>query len=348
MSRMLIAVAATVAVAVFHGHAQDRRQEWPVYGGDAGATRYSPLTDIHRGNVASLQVAWTWKPAERALPEFGTQPGTFQNTPLMIDDVLYVSTPYNRVVALEARTGRELWRYDPEPFKDGQPPNGTGFVHRGVAAWRDESGQLRIFLNSRYRLICLDARTGAVVPAFGVNGIVDLHRRSVVEGQSAALHEHVAADRFPQPRHPRQRRRRSPDLSQRSTGGCPRVRRAHREAGLGVSSHPSCRRVRQRDMGRRVVAIRRPHQRVGADVTRRVARAPLSPGQHAEQRLLRRAASGRESLRRVARVSGRRDGAAEVALPDRASRPVGLRPAGGADPDDDSRERARRSTPSCS
>jgi quinoprotein glucose dehydrogenase len=171
---MLIAVAATVAVAVFHGHAQDRRQEWPVYGGDAGATRYSPLTDIHRGNVASLQVAWTWKPAERALPEYGTQPGTFQNTPLMIDDVLYVSTPYNRVVALEARTGRELWRYDPEPFKDGQPPNGTGFVHRGVATWRDESGKLRIFLNSRYRLICLDASTGAVVPAFGVNGIVDL------------------------------------------------------------------------------------------------------------------------------------------------------------------------------
>ncbi len=81
----------------------------------------------------------------------------------MIDDVLYVSTPYNRVVALDARTGRELWRYDPEPFKDGQPPNGTGFVHRGVAAWRDESGQLRIFLNSRYRLICLDARTGAPV-----------------------------------------------------------------------------------------------------------------------------------------------------------------------------------------
>ena len=174
MFRILIAVAAAVAVGVFHGHAQDRRQEWPVYGGDAGATRYSPLTDIHRGNVGSLATAWTWKPGERALPEFGTQPGTFQNTPLMIDDVLYVSTPYNRVVALDARTGRELWRYDPEPFKDGQPPNGTGFVHRGVAAWREETGQLRIFLNSRYRLICLDAKTGQVVRTFGTDGIVDL------------------------------------------------------------------------------------------------------------------------------------------------------------------------------
>jgi quinoprotein glucose dehydrogenase len=161
-------------VAGLGGRAQNRRQEWPVYGGDAAATRYSPLAEIHRGNVADLQVAWTWKPGERALPEYGTQPGTFQNTPLMIDDVLYVSTPYNRVVALEAQTGRELWRYDPEPFKDGQPPNGTGFVHRGVAAWRDADGQLRIFLNSRYRLVCLGAKTGRVVTTFGTGGIVDL------------------------------------------------------------------------------------------------------------------------------------------------------------------------------
>jgi glucose dehydrogenase len=149
-------------------------QPWPVYGGDAGATRYSSLQEIDRTNVSRLSVAWSWKPGETALKEYGTEPGTFQNTPLMIDDVLYLSTPYNRVVALNAATGQELWRYDPEPFKDGQPPNGTGFVHRGVAAWRDESGALRIFMNSRYRLICLDAKTGAVVKTFGRDGIVDL------------------------------------------------------------------------------------------------------------------------------------------------------------------------------
>jgi quinoprotein glucose dehydrogenase len=150
------------------------RHDWPVYGGDQAATRYAAIADIDRQTVARLGIAWTWKPAERAFPEFGTQPGTFQNTPLMIEDVLYVSTPYNRVVALNARTGRELWRYDPEPFKDGQPPNGTGFVHRGVAAWRDDAGRLRIFMNSRYRLICLDAKTGVPVSTFGENGIVDL------------------------------------------------------------------------------------------------------------------------------------------------------------------------------
>ena len=56
----------------------------------------------------------------------------------MIDDVLYVSTSYNRVVALDAGdAASELWSFDPKAYEDGQPPNGTGFVHRGVAAWRD-------------------------------------------------------------------------------------------------------------------------------------------------------------------------------------------------------------------
>jgi quinoprotein glucose dehydrogenase len=174
MRRGVLLIASAVLLFSLPGAARQHRYEWPVYGGDQGASRYAALSDINRQTVRNLEVAWTWKPAERALPEYGTEPGAFQNTPLMIDDVLYVSTPYNRVVALDARTGRERWRYDPEPFKDGQPPNGTGFVHRGVAAWRDENGQLRIFMNSRYRLICLDAKTGTPVPTFGTAGIVDL------------------------------------------------------------------------------------------------------------------------------------------------------------------------------
>src|SRR5687768_3957875 len=174
MRRLFSLVALALLSIVGGADAQQGRYEWPVYGGDHAATRYAALDDINRRTVGALQVAWTWRPDERSLPEYETQPGTFQNTPLMIDDVLYVSTPYNRVVALDARSGRELWRYDPEPFKDGQPPNGTGFVHRGVAAWRDEAGQLRIFINSRHRLISLDAKTGAPVPTFGHAGVVDL------------------------------------------------------------------------------------------------------------------------------------------------------------------------------
>ncbi len=125
-------------------------QEWPFYGGDQGGSKYSPLDQINRSNVHDLKLAWEWKTGEAPMPEFKTTPGMFEVTPLMIGGVLYLSTPYNRVVALDAETGRELWSYDPKAYTDGQPPNGTGFVHRGVAAWRDaKSGKLRILMNSR-------------------------------------------------------------------------------------------------------------------------------------------------------------------------------------------------------
>ncbi len=147
--------------------------EWPYYGGDQGGTRYSRLTEISRENLSRLHIAWTWKTRETELTQYGTHPGAFENTPLMIDNVLFLSTPYNKVVALNAETGAVLWTYDPEAYKDGQPPNGTGYVHRGVAAWRDR-GKLRIFMNTRYRLICLDAESGKLVESFGEKGVVDL------------------------------------------------------------------------------------------------------------------------------------------------------------------------------
>ena len=173
-------------------------QSWPAYAGDSGSTHYSPLADISAKTVARLAVAWEWLPAEQQKQEFGTQPGNFQNTPLMIDNVLYVSTMYNRVVALDAESGKELWSYDPKAYEDGQPPNGTGFVHRGVAYWTpvrpgqpystgpqlsatgvaapssSASAQPRIFLASRWRLIALDAKTGEPIASFGDKGVVDL------------------------------------------------------------------------------------------------------------------------------------------------------------------------------
>ena len=174
MVRRLFLLTATLAIAASTPRAQNApRPDWPHYAADLGATHYSPLSDINRGNVTRLSVAWRWKPQEGPLKEYGAQPGNFQNTPLMIGNVLYVSTPYNRVVALDARGGREMWRFDPEPYKDGQPPNGTGFVHRGVAAWRDGSN-LRIMMNSRYRLFSVDGESGKPVASFGQGGVIDL------------------------------------------------------------------------------------------------------------------------------------------------------------------------------
>lgn len=147
--------------------------EWPHYARDLAATHYSALDQITAENIDRLSVAWEWKPGEAEKPEFGTRPGAFQNTPLMIDGVLYVSTPYNQVAALDPETGRERWRFDPRAYRDGQPASGQGFVHRGLAAWRDGS-RLRLFLNTRHRLIALDAATGTPVESFGTKGEVDL------------------------------------------------------------------------------------------------------------------------------------------------------------------------------
>ena len=180
MRSSFLAAALALATLTAAGPAE---VDWPYYGGDQGGMKYSALTDINRTTVQRLAPAWQWSPNEKNLPQFGTKPGTFQNTPLMIDNVLYVSTPYNRVVALNAETGAAMWSYDPKSYEDGQPPNGTGYVHRGVAAWRDsrDGNKLRIFMNSRYRLICLDAATGKPVESFGMHGIIDLSHGLVWE-----------------------------------------------------------------------------------------------------------------------------------------------------------------------
>ncbi len=164
---------AVVMALVFCLNADRGPADWPVWGGDQAAAHYSTLTEINTSNVARLHQAWNWATGETPLAQYGTRPGMFENTPVMIDGVVYVTTPYNRVVALEAERGKQLWAYDPKSYADGQPPNGTGYVHRGIALWKD-GRDLRIFLNTRYRLISLDAKTGKPVNSFGDNGVVDL------------------------------------------------------------------------------------------------------------------------------------------------------------------------------
>ena len=129
----------------------------------------STLTDINPSNLNRLQKAWEWKHFDVPMEQFGTIPGFFEATPLMIDGVLYVTTPYNNIAALDAETGKELWRFDGEAYKLGQVLSGSGYKLRGTSFWRD-GNNLRLFLNSRERLFMIDAKTGKPVPSFGVNG----------------------------------------------------------------------------------------------------------------------------------------------------------------------------------
>ena len=155
--------------------AQDRSSEmveWRYVGAEQAHTKYSPLDDINVSNVDQLEVAWTWEPHELPNREFGTRPGSFEATPLMIDNVVYLSTMYTRVVALDAETGAELWAFDPEAYRTGPRGAGPGgFKHRGVAVWGSGDG-MRIFINSRDSLYAVDAKTGQRIRSFGDDGRV--------------------------------------------------------------------------------------------------------------------------------------------------------------------------------
>ncbi|MFB3904530.1 MAG: pyrroloquinoline quinone-dependent dehydrogenase [Acidobacteriota bacterium] len=148
--------------------------EWRHYGHDEGGSRFSPLTQINRGNVGRLVVAWSYRTGEVTL---GNQDRAFECTPIVVDGVLYLSTPSSRVIALDADTGRERWIFDPQA--------GTGkrqfLQHRGVAywqSWQSEGGRQRRVLYGTLdgKLIALDAGSGRPCRGFGNDGVVDLRR----------------------------------------------------------------------------------------------------------------------------------------------------------------------------
>ena len=177
MRALAVGLAAGAMLAAPMAQSFAQRVDWPQPSGDAGAMRWSPLADIDRNNVSRLGIAWTWKTNEKNIPAAADQrparPGQFQVSPIVIGDTMYLSTPYAQVAALDARTGRELWKYDPEVWRGGQPSNGTGLVHRGVAT-SSSGSERRVFINARWKLVALDARTGRPIPSFGDRGEVDL------------------------------------------------------------------------------------------------------------------------------------------------------------------------------
>lgn len=151
--------------------------EWRFYGRTPFGQRYSPLSQITPDNVGRLEVAWTYRTGDIRGPEDVTET-TYQVTPLKIADTLYICTPHNLAIALEADTGKEKWRFDPKVALD---PNRQHQTCRGVAYHADTAvppGQPcaeRIYLpTSDARLIALDARTGAVCPGFGEGGTLNL------------------------------------------------------------------------------------------------------------------------------------------------------------------------------
>ena len=168
--RPLRRLRQTLATAVtFAGSACASRSlpnaDWPVTGGDPGNTRYSTLDQITRDNVAQLRVAWVYHTGD--MPP-GDQ-SQIQATPIVIDGVLYTTTPALAVVALRADRGTLLWRFD--PFAAAHRAT---HVNRGVAYWTDGVRDRRIFVTAGRRLYALNAGDGRPVRTFGDSGSVDL------------------------------------------------------------------------------------------------------------------------------------------------------------------------------
>jgi len=156
---------------------------WPSYGGGSGALRFSPLSDIGSSNVSDLQVAWVHHSGDVSDGNPETPDRTaYEATPILVDGLLYVCSPFNRVFALDPETGEERWVYDPRVDRTLLYANQA--VCRGVSTWLDDrvSGSAtacrrRIFMGTNdARLIALDARTGRPCADFGEAGEVDLAR----------------------------------------------------------------------------------------------------------------------------------------------------------------------------
>jgi quinoprotein glucose dehydrogenase len=153
--------------------------EWPNYGNDPGGMRYSPLSQINRENVAKLKVAWVFHTGDISEGSDGRKRSGFETTPILVDGTLYLTTPFNRVIALDPATGAQRWAYDPKIDQTGD--YGDGLVNRGVATWLDpsrpagQSCRRRIFEATQdARLIALDAAGGAPCSDFGKGGQVSL------------------------------------------------------------------------------------------------------------------------------------------------------------------------------
>ena len=157
--------------------------DWPHYNADIRGTRYSPLDQINGSNFNKLQVAWRFK-----TDHLGPRPEyKLEGTPLAIRGVLYTTGGTRRsVIALDGKTGELIWAHSLREGKRAavSPRQLSG---RGVAYWTDGRTDERIlYVTTGYRLVELNAKTGAMISSFGTDGILDL-KVGVVKGVSQQI-----------------------------------------------------------------------------------------------------------------------------------------------------------------
>jgi len=175
----VIVLLGAIRTAPAESAAKENDGAWRAFGGDASGTKYSPLDQIHKKNVTGLREAWVYDTGD--VSDGTTYPtrSAFEATPLVVDGVMYVSTPFCRLIALDPETGAKLWDFDPKIDKTMRT---NLFVSRGVSVWQ-AGKRTRIFLGDlEGRLFSLDTTTGKPDPQFGPGGMLDLKEGLIEKG----------------------------------------------------------------------------------------------------------------------------------------------------------------------
>ena len=180
-------VAGIVCISCTGGASGQAKKEagWPTYGNDTAGTRYSKAAQIDRSNVSQLKLAWTYRTGALEQSKRLIHKAAFEATPILVDGKLFLSTPYNHVIALDPGTGEKLWEYDPGVNLER---NYSEVTSRGVSAWHDQQAKvgercaLRIYIGTLdARLIALDGDSGKPCADFGSNGQVDLNKDAATQ-----------------------------------------------------------------------------------------------------------------------------------------------------------------------
>ena len=321
-----------LAIALFAttAHAQTAKGNWAYLGGDIGDSKYSALDQINAGNIKRLKIAWRTPaidPAVRAENPQLVPSNNYQDAPLVFDGVMYISNQIGQAEARDPGTGKVIWRQANFP---GDGPLTALRSSRGIAIWGAGASARIVTVRGPY-LYLLDAKTGAAIPGFGDNGRVDMRANPkdlfywrtpspivvndviVIGGQPIATG--------------------TADVNKASLAGDIRGYDVHSgkllwtfhtvphegEPGTETWENESLAR------GRQDLHLERLQRR-------RTVRIRVCAPERAPQRLLRRDQAGRRPLLRLPCCPGRQDRQEGLALPDRASRPLGLRYSHAADP----------------
>ena len=273
LRRYLVAAAALVAgvAAITVSQAQSGSDQWwPGYGNGPDNSRYFASRQINKSNVNQLQVAWTYPYGETG------------SVPIVVRGVVYGRGRNGSLVAVDAKTGKELWVRE----------NMTGMTSRGVNYWESRDGRdQRLIFAMNSLLQEVDAKTGKSIMTFGTNGVVDL--REGIDGRDPATIGNIQSNT------PGEVFENLMILGSATGEGLhvaarrhPRLRRPHRQARVDVPYRAPARRVRLRHLAEGRLQVHRRHQHLGRDDGRHPARHRLHPARFADLRLLRRRSIG--------------------------------------------------------